>query len=131
MVYAHDFFLQHLAYNGEVAHGEVGVLELFVGHLLVDDGIDEIGNLLLVGVFHAMHGGFYRVADHEDCCLAREWDGSMIGEGSRVDVFAGVLSLFHDVEIVGAACAMVRPDEVDDDARELGFLGQFYAVDDM
>ena len=55
----------------------------------------------------------------------------MISEVGGIDLFARMLALLHDVEILRPTCPMMRPDELDDLLWKTGFLRHLNPVKHM
>ena len=117
--------------GGEVTHGEVDILELAVLGLLLDDIINEFTDAGLVWLLEAAGGGLYRVADHQHGGLLGERRRTVVSEIGGIDLLIGMLTFFHNVEILSTSCAVVGTDELDDLLRQTSLLGHLDAIEHM
>ena len=75
----------------DVAEGDGTVDKCAVGHLSVDDAVDQFGNGLGGVLFQAARRGFDGVGHHENSLFARERIGAGISEFGFVDIFLPVI----------------------------------------
>ena len=124
MVDAHELGLEDFFGGLDFGKGDGGVAEAACGELLVDDGVDEAGDVFFGDLLEAVAGGFDGVAHGEYGLLAGAGVGAWIGEEAGVEFLLGALVLGLDVEIFGHAGAVVGGDEAFDDGWELHAVGE-------
>ena len=131
VVDAHHAAFEHCADLVDVLKGEGAVVELVVGHLVVDNAVDHSVNALLVVSLEASAGGFYRVDNHHNGGFSRIGSGTQITIVGDVDFFVGMMKLCLSVEIAGNGGAVMGAYEVDHLGREVELLGKADAITHM
>ena len=108
---------------GDVAEGDGALLEEAVGHLLVDEAVDEVADAVF-GIFgQRARSRLDGIGHHEDSLFAGERIGAGIGKFLDVDILVGMLILIFNIEVLGDALAVVGEDEVLDEGGQIGALG--------
>ena len=104
--------------------------EIALGHLRVDDFLDQRLYVFFGILFQTARTGLYGIAHHQYRLLTRKgiWPGIVEGIGRRLPLVA---VLPADVEILGAPLAVVRADEVADHGGQVVFVGQLQALGDV
>src|SRR5215467_3234564 len=115
---------------GQVAQGEIAVVELAFLEALADDAIDQLLDRLAGVVASGAGGRFGAVGEHEDGCFTGLWPRARVREQRRVDrirhSFRGLL-----IEEADGSCAVVLRNHLDDAHRQAVLLGQLHTIRDV
>src|SRR5216683_5328044 len=87
VVYAGEQRHERLLDTGQIAQGEVAVVELAFFEALADDPLDQVLDSFARMVARRTRRGLGAVREHQDRCLARLRPRPRIGKQRRVDVF--------------------------------------------
>lgn len=123
-----EFVFEHLADAGDVAEGEVAVVELFLLYLAVDDVVNETVHGFFVMGFKALAGGFDAVDYHHYGSLGGEGSGTCVAEFRRVDMHTGVRLFLLCIEISGIGGSVMGAYEIGHNARKVVFVRKGYAI---
>mgnify|MGYP006956034211 CR=1 FL=1 len=118
-----EAFDEHHLGEGDVTEGDRAFLEVTICHLTVDELVDQGADALLRVFLERAGGCLDRVCHHEDGLLTSERVRTRILEERLVDLLVGMRIAIMYVEVLGDARAVVRGDEVLDDAWQVHLLG--------
>ena len=118
-------FDEHHLGEGDVTEGDRALLEEAICHLTVDELVDQGADALLRVFLERTGGCLHGVRHHQDGLLTSERIRTRILEERLVDLLVGMRITIMYIEVLGDARAVMRGDEVLDDARQVHLFCDF------
>ena len=131
MINAHQHLFENFPDVADVLEGDRGIDELTLAHLMIDNIVDQVGDILRRGVLQTAGCRFHGIGHHEHDRLPGKGQRTRVMKQLLIGYFLREVLQKTVIEILQYACSMMGPDKIDDRLRKFPLFGDLDSANDV